>query len=54
MNVALGKGLTVWDVVIGASVAGLSCAQALMGSDLSVLVLEKKIAQWAKKYVLRG
>ena len=32
----------VWDVIIvGASVAGLSCANALMGSDLSVLVLEK-------------
>ena len=32
----------VWDVVIiGASVAGLSCAQALRHSDLSVLILEK-------------
>jgi len=32
----------VWDVVIiGASVGGLSCAQALRHSDLSVLVLEK-------------
>lgn len=31
-----------WDVVIvGASVAGLSCAQALRHSDLSVLILEK-------------
>ena len=43
MNVAdLSVDQKVWDVIIiGASVAGLSCAQSLANSQLSVLVLEK-------------